>query len=809
MIVRSLKQRSRLTLALIALIPLVALSLSLWMQAKDSRTQALDHYQNEALAIARSFENILDQQKERLEEAAVATGLLLAEETSQEASAIPQLLYMASGRFSSVVAINSAGELRYFSSALTLEQGQQVLPEPQKQWFFRQTLRSGRTTMSAGQVDGEGAYLYLGSPVFKRAAHKELVGLLAARVNVQKILQAVGLAHLPPNTALTVRDQRHEITTLGTMPTHDIVQASAPIPSTQWVLTITVPQGSLLTQAHLIALLGALLVGVIALIIYLSGRAYLKTLRVFFEDLSAYISALSHPGTALPAAHNVEMVPEAQGLLARFQAMAQQLARSDQALRQANTELESRVADRTATLAQRNQELNAVNALLRPLDHPGAGSYRDAVDQALQRFAQAWKLTSLTLTAPKEAPSGAQVIALTNGQALAATTAQPAPAGLTPALERFAGFLNIVFDNRRLYADTQRQHAGLQAVFSAMSEGFVLLDPAGQVLFSNDCFRQLAAQSTKAAGLPTNEELRALLSTEAMASVQKALAEPGTESTWQITPENGKARFYELSSFPVPLKDRDNQPLTGQALLIRDVTREHEVNRLKDDVIGLVSHELNNPIATLGIGLETLATRAERLPADLRAQITQNLRLEVQHLKLLVADWLDISMLNNGVMTCQKSELDLGPWLEKRIADWEEHNAMTVVRKIPTQPLLVQADPSRLRQVLRNLLDNARRYNDKDNPLIEVSARVVDNHVEIDVRDNGMGIAPEDLAKLFDRFYRGKRAQQHSPDGSGLGLAICRAIMKAHDGTLTVAATAPGEGTTFRLTLPLASPSSL
>lgn len=801
MIVRSLKQRSRLTLALIALIPLVALSLSLWMQAQDSRTQALAHYQNEASAIARSFENILDQQKERLEEAAVATGLLLAEETSQEASAIPQLLYMASGRFSSVVAINSAGELRYFSSALTLEQGQKVLPEPEKQWFFRQTLRSGRTTVSAGQVDGEGAYLYLGSPVFKRAAHKELVGLLAARVNVQKILQAVGLAHLPPNTALTVRDQRHEITTLGTMPTHDIVQASAPIPSTQWVLTITVPQGSLLTQAHLIALLGALLVGVIALIVYLSGRAYLKTLRVFFEDLSAYITALSHPGTALPAAHNVEMVPEAQGLLARFQAMAQQLARSDQALRQANSELESRVAERTATLEQRNQELNAVNALLRPLDHPGAGSYRDAVDQALNRFSQAWKLTSLTLTSSNEAPTGAQVIALTNGQALAATTAQAAPTGLTPALERFAGFLNIVFDNRRLYADTQRQHAGLQAVFSAMSEGFVL--------FTNDCFRQLAAQSTKTAGLPTKEELGAQLTTPALAPVQKALAQPGTEATWQITPETDKARFYELSSFPVPLKDRDSQPLTGQALLIRDVTREHEVNRLKDDVIGLVSHELNNPIATLGIGLETLATRAERLPADMRAQITQNLRLEVQHLKLLVADWLDISMLNNGVMTCQKSELDLGPWLEKRIADWEEHNAMTVVRKIPAQPLVVQADPSRLRQVLRNLLDNARRYNDKAQPLIEVSARVEDNHVVIDVRDNGMGIASEDLAKLFDRFYRGKRAQQHSPDGSCLGLAICRAIMKAHDGTLTVAATAPGKGTTFRLTLPLSSPSSL
>ena len=114
-------------------------------------------------------------------------------------------------------------------------------------------------------------------------------------------------------------------------------------------------------------------------------------------------------------------------------------------------------------------------------------------------------------------------------------------------------------------------------------------------------------------------------------------------------------------------------------------------------------------------------------------------------------------------------------------------------------------DAARLRQVLRNLLDNALKYNNKTRHKISVSVKPMNADIIVDVQDNGMGIAAEDLEKIFERFYRSERAQQQTQQGSGLGLAICRAIVERFGGTLTIKDTALDIGSTFRVTLPLLS----
>ena len=220
----------------------------------------------------------------------------------------------------------------------------------------------------------------------------------------------------------------------------------------------------------------------------------------------------------------------------------------------------------------------------------------------------------------------------------------------------------------------------------------------------------------------------------------------------------------------------------GLAVLVRDITNEYEVSRLKDDVIGLVAHELNNPVATIRIGLETLIKRNSHLSPALRLQITENMASDALRLQNLITEWLNISRLNSGVLSCKMERLDVVGLISQQIDEWEKQTEMTVQRLYKFSPLYTMGDAARLRQVLRNLLDNALKYNNKTRPKISVS-----------------------VEKIFERFYRSERARQQTQQGSGLGLAICRAIVERFGGTLTIKDTALDIGSTFRVTLPILS----
>ena len=243
----------------------------------------------------------------------------------------------------------------------------------------------------------------------------------------------------------------------------------------------------------------------------------------------------------------------------------------------------------------------------------------------------------------------------------------------------------------------------------------------------------------------------------------------------------------------------------GLAVLVRDITNEYEVSRLKDDVIGLVAHELNNPVATIRIGLETLIKRSSQLSPALRLQITENMASDALRLQNLITEWLNISRLNSGILSCKMERLDVVGLISQQIDEWEKQTEMTVQRLYKSSPLYTIGDAARLRQVLRNLLDNALKYNNKTRPKISVSVKTLNKDIIVDVQDNGMGVAAEDLEKIFERFYRSERARQQTQQGSGLGLAICRAIVERFGGTLTIKDTALDIGSTFRVTLPLLS----
>ncbi|SDY12610.1 Signal transduction histidine kinase [Amycolatopsis xylanica] len=212
------------------------------------------------------------------------------------------------------------------------------------------------------------------------------------------------------------------------------------------------------------------------------------------------------------------------------------------------------------------------------------------------------------------------------------------------------------------------------------------------------------------------------------------------------------------------------------------------------DLIANVSHELRTPITALNGVLENLVDGVEHPdPRTLRTALTQTERLSA-----LVSELLDLSRIDAGAFPLDVEDVELAPLVDEVIAEAEVMAAALgrgVRFTVDLEPrIVVSADRARLHQVLLNLLDNAARHGPAGGE-VGVEARVLGDHVVIEVRDEGPGIRPEDHARVFERFTRGERA---GGGGTGLGLNIARWVVDLHGGSIGVA----GPGSRIRVTLP-------
>jgi len=183
---------------------------------------------------------------------------------------------------------------------------------------------------------------------------------------------------------------------------------------------------------------------------------------------------------------------------------------------------------------------------------------------------------------------------------------------------------------------------------------------------------------------------------------------------------------------------------------------------------------------------------------------------EAQHLSRLVDDLRTLSLADAGELPLTFQRLDVRALLERVMAaHLPEAQQQGVSIQVETSPDLpaVEADPGRMAQVLENLVSNALCYTSQGGQ-ISLSGEAGAGAVKLRVQDNGAGIDPEDLPFVFDRFYRADESRQRNGTESGLGLAIAKSIVEAHGGSISVEST-PGQGSTFTVTLPAASATSL
>jgi two-component system sensor histidine kinase ResE len=242
-------------------------------------------------------------------------------------------------------------------------------------------------------------------------------------------------------------------------------------------------------------------------------------------------------------------------------------------------------------------------------------------------------------------------------------------------------------------------------------------------------------------------------------------------------------------------------PGAGTVLTLRDVTAQRRLERARRDLVANVSHELKTPIAALKGFLELLEDDgvSERHRREFLAAMTQ----ETARLERLVEEQLQLARLDAGALPLDREEVDLGELAAEAVAPrvpLAHREGVTLsARRAPGEPVIVDADPARIEQIILILLDNALRHTPPGGS-VEVAVGRDGAEATIAVRDTGEGIALESQAVVFDRFYRGDASR--SGRSAGLGLAIARGLAAAHRGHLELSSRV-GEGSTFTLRLPL------
>ena len=229
-----------------------------------------------------------------------------------------------------------------------------------------------------------------------------------------------------------------------------------------------------------------------------------------------------------------------------------------------------------------------------------------------------------------------------------------------------------------------------------------------------------------------------------------------------------------------------------------------ETSRRKDDFLAVLGHELRNPFAAITAAAEVLRHRVTGDPIAIRA--VNVIARQCEHTTRLAADLLDVARIGAGKLLLERQRVDLravvAETVETRRAQIERRRQeLTVV--LGAEPIWVEGDPVRLAQVVSNLIDNAAKYT-PETGRISVALTPQDSEVRVDVHDTGIGVAPEQLTRIFEPFAQLHVTPDASAGGLGLGLALVRSLTELHGGTCDVTSTGSGQGSCFTVRLPVA-----
>ncbi len=355
----------------------------------------------------------------------------------------------------------------------------------------------------------------------------------------------------------------------------------------------------------------------------------------------------------------------------------------------------------------------------------------------------------------------------------------------------------------------QVETARTRAILESVADGILVTDANGLITLFNASAEEILGLDQSAVVGKSLDEFTGLFGGAGQAWME-------TIQAWSKDPTSHQAG--EIYSELIELEDEQvvdvslalvvfHEEFLGTVSIFRDITHQVEVDRLKSEFVATVSHELRTPMTSIKGYVEVLLMGAPGPINEKQADFLQVIKENTERLNILVNDLLDISRIESGKVTLALQPVNLREIAERVIKEYrrrshDENKPVSLELDLAPKLPRVIADSERLEQILMGLVDNAYSYTPEDG-LITVKLNATDREVQIDIQDTGIGVAPEDQARVFDRFYRGEHPLVLANAGTGLGLSIVRHLVEMHNGRIWMSSSGiPGQGSTFSFTLP-------
>jgi two-component system, NtrC family, sensor histidine kinase KinB len=349
------------------------------------------------------------------------------------------------------------------------------------------------------------------------------------------------------------------------------------------------------------------------------------------------------------------------------------------------------------------------------------------------------------------------------------------------------------------YKNLVKEKNQTEAIVQSLAEGLVVVNAKGEVVMMNPAAEKLLGVDKKhKVGRPLTENLK----DEELVSLVRDAQGQGEKVVELSAMQQETKKVIRSSS---ALIENENGQTVGMVSVLTDVTKQRELDRLKTQFVSTVTHELRTPLVATQKALDVVILgTAGPLNTD------QSRFLEIAHRNLdrlfrLINDILDFSKLEAGRMKMEFAGASieaLAAEVIQGLESWAQSKQVMLARQIEPGLPQVSMDPMRIGQVLTNLIGNALKFTPPGGRVTVEAKRAGEDKVEVGVQDTGIGIAPEDLSKLFQRFVQVGERRQTDVSGTGLGLSIAKEIVELHGGRIW-AESEKGQGTRFVFTLPL------
>lgn len=379
---------------------------------------------------------------------------------------------------------------------------------------------------------------------------------------------------------------------------------------------------------------------------------------------------------------------------------------------------------------------------------------------------------------------------------------------------RMIGSMLDLSERRQMEESLRQSQARLARALEIETVGVLFFDMESRFLDANDAFLRMIGMDRAAleAGELTSERVtlpewmprtwqafEELRRTGRFTPYEKKLKRPDGTFWWGLF-AGTRLSENENMEFVLDVTERRQAEEALQAAN----TRLREADRLKDDFLAMLAHELRNPLAGLAMACNLMERPG--VSQAKTAQLREVAKRQIATLTRLVEELLDVSRITRGRVELKRERVDLSEAVRNALAAVQgalEAKRHRLIVQLPPVPVAVVGDVVRLEQILVNLLGNAAKYTDQQGT-VEVTLERREDSAELRVRDTGIGIEPELLDDIFSLFRQGKRRLDRSQGGLGVGLSIVQQLVEQHGGRIVARSEGPGKGAEFVVTLPLA-----